>query len=87
MRKNQTLSGENKMMTSETNIFSFGEIADPVEKARAALRAVRQYQQEWQELGTDRVYKYFDDVEGDQNQSRFCAKTSPTDLLQPRAQK
>ena len=52
-------------MTSETNIFSFGEIADPVEKARAALRAVRQYQQDWQELGTDRVYKYFDDVEGD----------------------
>lgn len=52
-------------MTSENNIFSFGEIADPVEKARAALHAVRQYQQDWQEHGVDRVHKYFDDVEGD----------------------
>lgn len=51
-------------MTSENNIFSFGEIADPVEKARATLRAARQYQQDWQEHGVDRVHKYFDDVEG-----------------------
>jgi hypothetical protein len=52
-------------MTSETNIFSFGESSDPKEKARAALCAVRQYQQGWQEHGVDRVHKYFDDVEGD----------------------
>ncbi|MGB3517401.1 MAG: hypothetical protein WBA43_13185, partial [Elainellaceae cyanobacterium] len=51
-------------MANETNLFSFGESSDPVEKARAALRAVRQYQQDWQEHGTDRVHKYFDDVEG-----------------------
>lgn len=52
-------------MTSETNIFSSGENSDPIEKARAALHAVRQYQQDWQEHGVDRVHKYFDDVEGD----------------------
>ena len=52
-------------MTSETNIFSFGENSDPIEKARAALHAVRQYQQDWQEHGVDRIHKYFDDVEGD----------------------
>ncbi|WP_072619874.1 ImmA/IrrE family metallo-endopeptidase [Spirulina major] len=52
-------------MTSENNIFSFSESTDPLEKARAALRAVRQYQQDWQEHGVDRVHKYFDDVEGD----------------------
>lgn len=51
-------------MTSETNIFSFGESSDPMEKAKAALRAVRQYQQDWQDHGVDRVHKYFDDVEG-----------------------
>jgi hypothetical protein len=52
-------------MTSETNIFSLGESSGPMEKARAALRAVRQYKQDWQELGVNRVHKYFDDVEGD----------------------
>lgn len=51
-------------MTSEANIFSSSESSDPVERARAALRAVRQYQQDWQEHGIDRVHKYFDDVEG-----------------------
>ncbi|MEA5417938.1 hypothetical protein VB712_01800 [Spirulina sp. CCNP1310] len=52
-------------MASETNIFSFSEISDPVERARAALRAMRQYQQDWEEYGVDRVHQYFDDVEGD----------------------
>ncbi|MBE9070130.1 hypothetical protein IQ260_26155, partial [Leptolyngbya cf. ectocarpi LEGE 11479] len=51
-------------MTSETKIFSFGESSDPMEKARAALRAVRQYQQDWQDHGVDRVHQHFDDVEG-----------------------
>ncbi|NJN31420.1 MAG: ImmA/IrrE family metallo-endopeptidase [Synechococcales cyanobacterium RM1_1_8] len=35
-----------------------------MEKARAALRAVRQYQQDWQEHGVNRVHQHFDDVEG-----------------------
>jgi hypothetical protein len=52
-------------MTNETNIFSSDENATPLEKARAALRAARQYQQDWLEHGVDRVHKYFDDVEGD----------------------
>ena len=52
-------------MPSETSIFSFGGSADPVENARVALRAVRQYQQDWQGQGINRVHKYFDDVEGD----------------------
>lgn len=52
-------------MTSENSVFSLGEVAGPVEKARAALRAVRQYQQDWQGHGVSRVHKYFDDVEGD----------------------
>lgn len=53
------------VMASETNIFSFSEISDPVERARAALRAMQQYQQDWEEYGVDRVHKYFNDVEGD----------------------
>jgi hypothetical protein len=52
-------------MTSEDNIFSFGDSSDPMQQAREALRAVQQYQQDWQEEGVNRVYKYFDDVEGD----------------------
>ena len=52
-------------MTSENNIFSFGDSSDPMQQAREALRAVQQYQQDWQEEGVDRVYKYFDDVEED----------------------
>lgn len=52
-------------MTSEDNIFSFGDSSDPMQQAREALRAVQQYQRDWQEEGVDRVYKYFDDVEGD----------------------
>ncbi|MBW4419878.1 MAG: ImmA/IrrE family metallo-endopeptidase [Myxacorys californica WJT36-NPBG1] len=52
-------------MTSEDNIFSFGDSSDPMQQAREALRAVQHYQQDWQEEGVNRVYKYFDDVEGD----------------------
>ncbi len=52
-------------MANETNVFRFGEGADPVEKARAALSAVRQYQQDWQNHGVGRVHQYFDDVEGE----------------------
>jgi len=52
-------------MSSENNIFSFGDSSDPMQQAREALRAVQQYQRDWQEEGVSRVYKYFDDVEGD----------------------
>ncbi|NJL50142.1 MAG: hypothetical protein HC929_25565 [Leptolyngbyaceae cyanobacterium SM2_5_2] len=52
-------------MTSKPNIFSFSEIADPAERARAALCVVRQYQQDWQDHRVNRVHKYFDNVEGD----------------------
>lgn len=47
------------------NIFDFGDNCSPVQQAREALLAARQYQRDWQEVGRDRVYKYFDDVEGD----------------------
>ncbi|MEM8807683.1 MAG: hypothetical protein AAGF01_16820 [Cyanobacteria bacterium P01_G01_bin.38] len=51
-------------MAHESNPFSFDESDDPMEKARAALRAVRQYESDWQRYGVNRVHKYFDDVEG-----------------------
>lgn len=35
------------------------------EEIRSALRAVRQFQSDWQEMGVDRVHKYYSDVEGD----------------------
>lgn len=41
------------------------EASAETRKAREALRAVRQYQRDWQEEGVNRVDKYFDDVEGD----------------------
>lgn len=47
------------------NIFEPSDESDAVERAKQALSAVRQYQQDWQELGVERAYKYFDDVEGD----------------------
>lgn len=72
-------------MPNETNIFSFGESPDPVEKARAALRAVRQYQQDWQEQGVDRVHKYFDDVEGNwlENFDGIKTNVSPGQVYRP----
>ena len=39
--------------------------AKNIEEARAALRSVRQYQQDWQGRGVDRVHQQFDSVEGD----------------------
>lgn len=35
-----------------------------IEEARLKLQAVREYQKDWKELGVDRVYKYYDDVDG-----------------------
>jgi hypothetical protein len=37
---------------------------DALKKARASLRVARQYQQDWQSCGVERVYKHFDDVDG-----------------------
>jgi len=52
-------------MTGENNIFSLVEGASPLERAKLALCAARQYQEDWLEHGVDRVHLYFDDVEGD----------------------
>jgi hypothetical protein len=54
---------------------------EPIEEARAALSAVREYQQGWQELGVDRVYKFFEDVEGDWLENFFEVEvhSSPKD--------
>lgn len=73
------------VMPNETNIFSFGESPDPVEKARAALRAVQQYQQDWQEHGVNRVHKHFDDVEGDwlENFDGIKTNVSPGQVYKP----
>lgn len=35
-----------------------------IEEAREKLRAMRDYQEAWQELGVNRVYEYYDDVDG-----------------------
>ena len=50
-------------MTTTNNIFKPINNNDPVQKAKDALLAVRQYQQDWQDYGVDRVHRYFDDVE------------------------
>lgn len=47
-----------------------------VEKAKVALRAVRQYQQDWQEHWVDRVHKYFYNVEC----THYSSKTMTFDL-------
>ncbi len=36
-----------------------------MQRVTLLLKLVRQYQQDWQEHGTDRVHLYFDDVEED----------------------
>ena len=51
-------------MTTIDNIFKPSTSNDPIQKAKDALLAVRQYQQDWQDYGVDRVHSYFDDVEG-----------------------
>lgn len=48
------------------NIFCFSNEHDlPQQKATQALQDARQYQKDWQDMGVNRVYKYFDDVDGD----------------------
>lgn len=48
------------------NIFYIDPNLDPLEQAKLALEASRQYQRDRIELGVEgRVNKYFDDVEGD----------------------
>ncbi len=36
-----------------------------IAKAKQALDAVREYEQDWNEMGVNRVYKYYNDVDGD----------------------
>lgn len=50
---------------SDPNIFEPDDTEDSVERAKNALKAAIQYQQDWQESGSNRVFKYFEDVESD----------------------
>jgi hypothetical protein len=57
-------------MDSNDNIFrhSILDSVDsllPLERARLALRAARQYQEDWVKHGGDRVYLYLEEVEED----------------------
>ena len=51
-------------MTTVKNIFEPSTSNDPVQRAMDALSAVRQFQQDWQDFGADRVHRYFDNVDG-----------------------
>ncbi|MEI6426868.1 MAG: ImmA/IrrE family metallo-endopeptidase [Pseudanabaena sp. ELA607] len=51
-------------MTTIKNIFEPSTSSDPVQRAMDALSAVRQFQQDWKDFGTDRVHRYFDNVDG-----------------------
>ena len=50
--------------TIAKNIFEPSTSSDPVQKAMDALFAVQQFQQDWKDYGTDRVHRYFDNVDG-----------------------
>ena len=50
-------------MTTVKNIFEPRTSSDPVQRAMDAFFAVRQFQQDWKDLGTDRVHRYFDNVD------------------------
>lgn len=51
-------------MTTVKNIFEPSTSSDPVQRAMDSLSAVRQFQQDWKDFGTDRVHRYFDNVDG-----------------------
>ena len=59
-------------MTTTNNVSKPITNNDPVQKAKDSLLAVRQYQQDWQDYGVDRVHRYFDDVEGNWLEE-FCS--------------
>lgn len=69
-------------MTTTNNIFKSSISNDPVQKAKDALLAVRQYQQDWQDYGVDRVHHYFDDVEGNWLEE-FCAEPLTFEEINP----
>lgn len=50
-------------MTIIKNIFEPSTSSDPVQRAMDAFSAVRQFQQDWKDFGTDRVHRYFDNVD------------------------
>jgi Zn-dependent peptidase ImmA (M78 family) len=69
-------------MTTINNIFKPSTSNDPIQKAKDALLAVRQYQQDWQDYGVDRVHRYFDDVEGKWIEE-FCAEPLTFEEMSP----
>ena len=69
-------------MTTINNIFEPSTSNDPIQKAKDALLAVRQYQQDWQDYGVDRVHRYFDDVEGKWLEE-FCAEPLTFEEMSP----
>jgi Zn-dependent peptidase ImmA (M78 family) len=69
-------------MTTINNIFKPSTSNDPIQKAKDALLAVRQYQQDWQDYGVDRVHRYFDDVEGKWLEE-FCAEPLTFEEMSP----
>jgi len=69
-------------MTTINNIFKPSTSNDPIQKAKDALLAVRQYQQDWHDYGVDRVHRYFDDVEGKWLED-FCAEPLAFEEMSP----
>lgn len=51
-------------MTTAKNIFEPSTSTDLVQRAMDAFSAVRQFQQDWKDFGSDRVHLYFDNVDG-----------------------
>lgn len=70
-------------MAGESNIFSVVGGSSPLERAKLALRAARQYQEDWLEHGVDRVHLYFEDVEGDWLEN-FDEITVDDSLVEPK---
>jgi len=69
-------------MTTINNIFKPSTSNDSIQKAKDALLAVRQYQQDWQDYGVDRVNHHFDDVEGKWLED-FCAESLTFEDVSP----
>jgi hypothetical protein len=38
-------------------------MTDPLDRARKALQAIRQYQQDWIDHGRDRIYQYYENID------------------------
>ena len=69
-------------MTTTSNVFKPITNNDPTQKAKDALLAVRQYQQDWQDYGVERVHRYFDNVEGNWLEE-FCSESLTVEEISP----